>query len=166
MAAQIAPGQIAQDVRNQLHNDPGNPGRCACGVYIYYSAVCGHVFEFSDFKCGTTITRALKPAFCKTPTQRRTENCPSTTSQCHVQPLLIPSIGWVSHSAGLRIFFTSVISANIAGHTRHAQAVLWKRGGKGIWWRQYWKWRHGESLVAWSSVSFLVVGGFLDYLVN
>ncbi|OQE06345.1 hypothetical protein PENVUL_c018G00631 [Penicillium vulpinum] len=52
MASQISPSQMKADVDNRLVNNSRNPSSCPCGWYVYYSAVCGHVYQEVKFQCG------------------------------------------------------------------------------------------------------------------
>ncbi|KGO46900.1 hypothetical protein PEX1_014420 [Penicillium expansum] len=77
MNAQISPNQTGTDVSDRLVNSPQNPRSCPCGWYVYYSAVCGHVYQEVKFQCGAyqnveyesgNITRPSgRGRFCKTP---------------------------------------------------------------------------------------------------
>ncbi|CAP99597.1 hypothetical protein PCH_Pc22g23090 [Penicillium rubens Wisconsin 54-1255] len=52
MASQISPNQTGIDVAERLVNSSENPNSCPCGWYVYYSAVCGHVYQEVKHQCG------------------------------------------------------------------------------------------------------------------
>ncbi|KAJ5229160.1 hypothetical protein N7489_009868 [Penicillium chrysogenum] len=77
MSSQISPNQTGIDVAERLVNSSENPNSCPCGWYVYYSAVCGHVYQEVKHQCGAfqsvkyesgNKTRAsARGRFCKTP---------------------------------------------------------------------------------------------------
>jgi len=64
-------------------------GSCHCGVWHFYSARCGHIYQEHQAKCGAKRTgRGTKTAFCpKTPNRILISNvkidapCPSAACQ-------------------------------------------------------------------------------------
>ncbi|PVH98663.1 hypothetical protein DM02DRAFT_657078 [Periconia macrospinosa] len=67
-AVPITPGAIGVDVQARLRINPVT--NCACGVYVYYSSVCGHVYQEVQHKCGQRTTKSGVPGFCKVPAPR------------------------------------------------------------------------------------------------
>jgi hypothetical protein len=57
--ANFVPSQHLVDV---LRRDRGS---CCCGLWHFYSAVCGHLYQEHQSKCGAKRTgKGIKSAFC------------------------------------------------------------------------------------------------------
>ncbi|KAH7316994.1 hypothetical protein B0I35DRAFT_434360 [Stachybotrys elegans] len=47
--------------------NPRGPRRCFCGRYLFYSSICGHLYQDYPLKCGSTTSKSGKTGFCSIP---------------------------------------------------------------------------------------------------
>ncbi|GAO18940.1 hypothetical protein UVI_02058760 [Ustilaginoidea virens] len=65
--ADISPGQIGLVASRNPVRNPYGPAGCYCGWYLFYSSVCGHLFQKNPEYCGQKLTKLGRSGFCTTP---------------------------------------------------------------------------------------------------
>lgn len=78
----ISPSQIGSDVTQRWVHRSENINQCICGLYIYYSGVCGHAFQEFPVYCGARTSISGRTGFCSAPIPRNIVDAKKVNAKC------------------------------------------------------------------------------------
>lgn len=79
----ITRNDVDEDVLKRLVHHPSNPNSCTCGIYVYLSSICGHMMNWDELPCGSSVdSETQSPRSCTRPPPMQIIDYPRIHQSC------------------------------------------------------------------------------------